>query len=80
MTGVCVCVIALTLTLSLASEACFLKHFFTSFEGNGVIKNYLTRLIRGRKSIRVTQKQLEAYKTDKINMMFYPYNKSKCFV
>ena len=31
------------------------KHFFSSFEGNGIIKNCVTRLIRGRKLISVTQ-------------------------
>ena len=35
------------------------KHFFTSFEGNGVIKNYVTRLIRGRKLISVTQSYIK---------------------
>ena len=33
----------------------FNKHFFPSFDGNGVIKNYVTSLIRGRMPIRVTQ-------------------------
>ena len=31
------------------------KHFFPSFEENGVIKNYVTRLIRRRKWISMTQ-------------------------
>ena len=34
---------------------------FPSFEGNGVIKNYVTHLIRGRKSIGVTQNTLKFY-------------------
>ena len=34
------------------------NHFFPSFERNGVIKNCVTRLIRGRKLISMTQSLL----------------------
>ena len=57
--GVCVCVCVLFNRLSLR----WLKktHFFTSFEGNGVIKNSVTCLIRGIKSISKIQRLFSLY-------------------
>ena len=40
-------------TLSLSHSQ---THTYTLLEGNGVIKNYLTRLIKGKKSNGVTKK------------------------
>ena len=47
--------LSLSLSLSLFISP---LHFFSSFEGNGVIKNYVSRLTRERKSIGVTQKNI----------------------
>ena len=51
--------LSLGLSLSLSLSLSFSHYFFPSLEGNRVIKNCQLALERGRKSISVTQNELQ---------------------